>query len=156
MDIEDVFQAVRLNDVNLLRTFFGTFDINSLNEEGQSLLHEASAYNSLECAQELLNLGVDCDHKDKLGVAALHYCASNFSVDVAKIILEYGANVNINDLYGNEPLWTAVFNARGKYDLVKLLKDFKADSNHKNSSDKSPLDFAKKIGDEKLILILEN
>ena len=61
----------------------------------------------------------------------------------------------LKDKYGNTPLWTAVFNSRGNYDVVKQL--IKAGSNPflKNNFGKSPFDFAKQIKDNKLAELLE-
>lgn len=51
-------------------------------------------------------------------------------------------------------LWTAVFNAKGKYNIVKILKESGADSFSKNEAGRSPLDFAIQINDKDLCQIL--
>ncbi len=85
----------------------------------------------------------------------MHYCAEYFNLEASELILAVeSANLNIVDKFGNNALWTAVFNARGEYDLVKLFKEHKADSNSKNNVGKSPLDFANQIEDEELAAIL--
>ena len=45
-----------------------------------------------------------------------------------RIVITRGANVNIIDCYGNNPLWYAVFNANDDYCLVKLLVKYGADA----------------------------
>jgi ankyrin repeat protein len=62
----------------------------------------------------------------------------------------------LEDIYGNQALWTAVFNAKGNYTVVEAFLKFKQDVEHKNKYGKSPLDFAKQITDQFLIKILEN
>lgn len=154
MDIEGVFQAVRLNKVDSLISVIDSINIDSVNESGQNLLHEASAFKSLECAKELLNRNINANYKDKSGMVPLHYCAANNSYDIANEIINNGADLSVRDAHGNEPLWTAVFNARGGYDLVKLFISKGADSKHKNNNKKSPLDFAIQINDANLVSIL--
>ncbi|WP_408007767.1 hypothetical protein [Rossellomorea aquimaris] len=61
-------------------------------------------------------------------------------------------DINQRDKYGNSPLWTAVFNCKGRYyDMVKLLLQYNPYSVTKNKAGRSPLDFAKQVGNEKLI-----
>lgn len=154
-NIEDILQLVRLNDQTMLRSVRGNYDPAALNEEGQSLMHEAAAYNSHECAFELIDAGCPLNLQDKNGQTALHYAAANSSFDVAKILIESGADLSLKDKYGNESLWTATFNARGNYQLINIFtKD--ASPDNKNKSGRSPLGFAKQIGDEDLIKILES
>ncbi|WP_123868180.1 ankyrin repeat domain-containing protein [Chryseobacterium lactis] len=62
--------------------------------------------------------------------------------------------LRLQDQFGNNAMWTAVFNSDGGYDIVKLLKEYGFDSNSKNNNDRSPLDFAKQIEDEELQKIL--
>jgi len=153
MSAELVFQAVRLKDYE---TFVKNLDdVSVLNEEGQTLLHEAAAYDSDECAREIVNKGGDVDALDVKGMTPLHYAAANGSAQVADILVKSGANLAISDKFGNEPLWTAVFNARGNYEIVKLFVDNGANPNHKNNAGRSPVDFANQIKDSGLIAILE-
>jgi hypothetical protein len=55
----------------------------------------------------------------------------------------------------NSPLFSAVFDARGDYRFVRALIAAGADPNHKNKSNKSPIDIAVTIGDETLRTLLE-
>jgi len=119
------------------------------------LLHKAAAYNSVECAIEIIKKGFDVNVVDFKGMTPLHYAAANGSVRLANILIEAGASLSISDKFGNEPLWTAVFNARGDYKIVKMFVDNGANPNHKNNAGRSPVDFARQIKDSGLIDILE-
>lgn len=71
----------------------------------------------------------------------MHYAALNNQMDVAKAALEKNADLNIDDIYGNQPLWIAVFNDKGRndrFEMVKLFVEYGADVNHKNKVGKSP------------------
>ena len=52
------------------------------------------------------------------------------------------------DTHGNNPLWTAVFNARGEYRIIDLIVNAKGDFNSENQYGKTPLSFAKQINGE--------
>ena len=68
------------------------------------------------------------------------------------MILQNGGDVNVKDKYGNNPLWTAVFNEN--YQIVQLYVDNNGDINNKNGNNMSPLDFAIELADTTLIEIL--
>jgi ankyrin repeat protein len=91
---------------------------------------------------------------DYQGATALHFAANYRLADVTARILEHHGNPNAKDEHGNTPLWTAVFSARGEYQVVQLLIDAGADPTTKNRYGKSPLDFARQIKDEDLQRVL--
>ena len=70
-------------------------------------------------------------------------------------LLEKGGRLDIEDKYGNEPLWYAVFFCRGiRYELVDLFLKNGANPNHKNKNNRTPLDFANCIENNKLVKML--
>lgn len=112
----------------------------------------------------LLEYGADPNLRNIHGKTALHLlpekqpieCSSpKNKVEIAALLIEYGANINIKDNYNNQPLWSAVFEAADgnpqKLPLVAFYVNNSADINNKNKSDRSPLDFAKKVGWQPLI-----
>lgn len=146
----DIFQLIRCHEYskNLV------FDVDIVNEESQSLLHEAIAAKNQTAAIDLIHRGIDLNMKDRRGQSPLHYCALYGDLKTAQEILRHGADVNLRDDHGNNALWTAVFNARGNCEIVRLLKRSKSDPNSRNRHGRSPLDFAKQIEDRELISIL--
>jgi len=152
----DPFQEIRLGHESELRNAISDEDIVTLNEHRQNLLHEAVAYKRLEIGKELIRRGIFVNHQDDEGGTPLHYAAAHRDPIFTKVLLENGANPNIHDQYGNGPLWAAVFNAKGFYDVVALLMDAGANPNHRNKHDRSPLDFAQQIKDNQLVAILQS
>jgi len=127
-------------------------------ENGKSALHAATISNATDAAELLIKTDIDVNLQDKITSAtALHYCAVYNYFEIANMILRRNGKLNIADDYGNEPLWTAVFNVKGKDDrlaLVELFLIYKADKNHKNKAGRSPLDFAIQIKYEPLLQLL--
>ena len=61
--------------------------------------------------------------------------------DIAKLLLSYGADPNMQDDDDYTPLIEACKNYN--VDMIKLLLEYDADPNIKNNSGKTPLDIAK-------------
>lgn len=156
-NIENVFQLIRLNQFESLKKEINEDNVSEfINEYHQNLLQEAVAHKKNEIVAYLLYCNIDVNHSDKDGKTPLHYATVHNDIKSTQLLLNKDAmEINKKDIYGNNALWVAVFNARGNYDIVKLLKQLDADSNSKNKNNKSPLDFAKQIGDEELVKILE-
>jgi len=104
----------------------------------------------------LIRHDANINHQDRNGWSALHFAVQEKNTEMAEHLLQYGASANLQDAYGNTPLWRAAFEARGSYDIVRLLLSHKADPNLKNKANRSPMDFAVQIGDDALIQILKN
>ncbi len=152
----NLFQAIRQNDTDTFYSNIDAADINQTDEDGQNFLHEAVAFNNNLLGKKLIEKNIDVNHKDVNFQTPLHYAANNKENELAELILNNGGNLNVEDKYGNQPLWTAVFNAKGDYGIVKLFISFKPDINHKNQHGKSPLDFAQQINDQILVNILKS
>jgi len=150
----DLFQAIRLNDENAFYSEIDHVDVNQVNEDGQNMLHEAVAYNNFPFAKELIKRNIDVNHRDIKSQTPLHYAANHRVLDIAELILNSGGSLNVEDEYGNQPTWTAVFSARGSYEIVNCFLKFKPDIRHKNRAGRSPLDFANQINDRQLVTIL--
>ncbi|XP_074641360.1 uncharacterized protein LOC141899106 [Tubulanus polymorphus] len=68
-------------------------------------------------------------------------CAVSLNfVNVAKILLAAGAQVNLTDSFGNSPLYKAAFH--GRPHLIQLLLDAGADVNLRNGLGQTPLSIA--------------
>ena len=151
-----LFRAIRLNDKDGFYSEVDKVNINQVNEDGQNMLHEAVAYNNFPFAKALIKRNIDVNHRDVKARTPLHYAANHRVLDIAELILNSGGSLNIEDDYGNQPIWTAVFNARGNYEIVKCFLKFKPDIRHKNRAGRSPLDFANQINDQVLVNILNS
>lgn len=134
---------------------WGHTDVNSCDSDyNRSILHEAVVGRADSIACDLIDRGIDLNLQDKNGQTALHFCAQYNCYEIAKTMLAKGEEINLVDKWGNNPLWTAVFNARGEYRMVKLFVDYNADIHNKNKAKRSPLDFATQIGDDDMVKIL--
>lgn len=112
---------------------------------GRTALHYAAAENNTVDAQELIACRVDVHAKDDNEWTALHLAAQSNSFEVARLLIEAGAEVDPADSLGNTPLSTAVFNYRGNGELIMLLCEKNADPYRENHHGQSPLALARLI-----------
>ena len=82
----------------------------SLDTGGFSPLLYAARENCIACVDVLLARGADIDLPDPDGVTPLHVAIMNANWDLAKRLIEAGADVNQWDIYGEAPLFTVIGN----------------------------------------------
>lgn len=113
---------------------------------GRTLLHYAALNDDTAQVVQLLAGGADPNAPDNQGFTPLHMAAQEGSLVAARALLEGGARVDDVNAFGNTPLLVAVFNSRGRGDLIALLRSRGADPLHVNKSKQTPAGLAKLIG----------
>lgn len=117
-----------------------------MDRDGRTLLHHAAFENDVEKIGVLLAGGTDVDAVDRQGFTPLHLACQEWAVGAARTLLRAGASVDSVNAFGNTPLFVAVFNSRGRGDLVELLREKGADALHANNSGQTPVGLARLIG----------
>jgi uncharacterized protein len=152
----DVFTLARFGEIESFKNKFILEKINTKDEFGTGLLHYAIAGENYDISLFLIDNGIDVNMSDKDGNTPLHLIAEYPNLGVAREILERGGDLNSRNKYGNNAIWTAVFNCKGRYyDMVELFMNYNPDITTKNNAGRSPIDFAKQVGNDKLLGILE-
>lgn len=82
----------------------------SLDSGGFTPLLYAARENCMSCVDVLLANGADIDLPDPDGVSALNVAIMNVNWDLAKQLIEAGADVNQWDIFGQAPLFTVIGN----------------------------------------------
>ena len=96
--------------------------------------------------EALIARGESPDRPDKQGLTPLHLAAQEGALSASSALLEAGASVDAENDFGNTPLFVAVFNSRGRGDLIDLLRSHGANPFHANASGQTPLGLARMIG----------
>jgi ankyrin repeat protein len=112
---------------------------------GRTPLHYAAMTDDADAVRKLLTEGADPNVPDRLGFTALHLAAQEGAISAAAILLAGGARVDAVNSYGNTPLFTAVFNSRGRGELIRLLRHHGADPRHPNNTGQTPAGLARLI-----------
>jgi uncharacterized protein len=116
-----------------------------IDRDKRTELHYAARDNDLHLARALVEAGADVNAQDSSGFAPLHFAASQWAVDVATLLLAAGAKVDPVNRLGNTPLWDAVFNSRGRGEMIEALIAAGADPRHMNGAGQTPLGLARII-----------
>jgi ankyrin repeat protein len=110
--------------------------------DGFSPLGLSCFFGQLDAAAALLAAGADPNavSKNSLHVAPIHAAAAAGCEDIARLLLERGANANARQ----QSDFTALHEAAraGRLSFVKLLVDHGADVNAKSTDGRTPLSFA--------------
>jgi ankyrin repeat protein len=112
---------------------------------GRTELHHAASDGDSERVVDLLARGLGPGTPDDDGWTPLHAAVQAWSLPCCVILLDAGAPVDARDANGNTPLSGAVFESRGRGDLIKLLRGRGADPTLKNNHGVSPLSLARTI-----------
>ena len=119
---------------------------NDADRMGRIPLHYAALEGDAARVRELLATGADPSHKDRDGFTPLHLAAQDWQHETAALLVEARAEVDAVNKFGNTPLFVAVFNSKGRGDLIELLRSHGADPGKLNDSGQNPVGLARVIG----------
>ncbi|MFJ9907925.1 ankyrin repeat domain-containing protein [Streptomyces sp. NPDC101152] len=113
--------------------------------QGRTPLHIAALRGDVSEVEQLIASGADPSAADSNGFTPLHLAAQEGHVGVAQVLLDSGAEVDRKNRFGNTALSVAVFNSRGRGDLISLLRERGADPLVENASGQTPFGLARLI-----------
>ncbi|WP_162046290.1 ankyrin repeat domain-containing protein [Vibrio taketomensis] len=116
---------------------------NHKDEYGFNALHLAVTEDNHQVIAFLVNAGININEQNNDGITPLHIAGYP---DVAELLIQLGANIEIEDSVGNTPLLTYAMEAEG-YSTMKVLLMYGANPTHKNNSGKTALSYANSRGE---------
>ena len=122
-----LFLATRLGHLELFQSMELLFTREELvverDHQGNVLLHAATQSQTLDMMQYILDSDwiVDVNAQNEEGETALHH-AANLNLDCIKLLLEYGAAVNVPDTHGVTPLIKATLS--GNIPSLQMLQQY--------------------------------
>jgi ankyrin repeat protein len=112
--------------------------VHDMTINGISLLSCSVIYNSADLCSLMLSFPqTNINAKDSNGETALHKAIRQGNIDIAKMLIELGADVNIAGINGETALHKAI--RQGNIDIAKMLIVANADINAKDSSNETAL-----------------
>ena len=145
---QQMVEAAFVCDLMRVRTLLARgADPNARDAEGRTPLFSAVLGGSVALLGLLLESKADVNARDERGATALHFAAEEVLPEAATLLIGRGADVNAQDEEGNTPLNRAVFSARGRYDVVRLLLKAGAKDDLANKSGETPRALAERLGE---------
>ena len=99
----------------------------------------------------MLQDGMPVDASYVNGWTALHFAAASNRIDVVKLLLLEGADINRQDEFKDTPLHNAA--RYNNTEVARLLLDNRADVNIENNDNETPLDKASKGSEVECLLL---
>lgn len=133
-------------------------DVNAVDKDKCTILHYAAQFGRTDIIEYMIDhhdIDKIINEQDNNGNTALHNSVTGGFYDIAKILLENGANVNIMNYDFELPIHEASSNSTDD-SIVKLLIQYDATVNVKNRVDWSPLFYAVANGNDRIVNALIN
>lgn len=154
-DLNQLRDLIEQGNNEAVKGILKNHGVNAFDSDKRTALIWAVFFSNNDLLRWLINQGADLNHQDRNGYTGLHFCGQEQNVAIAQVLLESGADPNVKDQHGNSSLWTALFNARGHFELVKLLRDYGADPTSSNIHGRSPDDMAITIYEKQIDELIE-
>lgn len=124
--------ACNQGDIETVREFLNEGRIDSLTEEGESLLSAACSAGCYFLVEMILDMGADVEDRGHKDTTPLMEAANSGHSDIVKLLIDRKASVNAQTNQGNTPLILAA--ANGHTECVRLLLDAGARTEEHNES----------------------
>ena len=117
-----VFRGANLN---------GHYDIH----RSTPFMYAMTVFHKAEEIEKLISLGGDVNYKNRRGETALMIAVENHCADIVPwVMVDYGAELDVQDVYGNTALMRCLMSQNPSKKLVYALIDYGADlTNLKNN-----------------------
>jgi len=137
-------------------------DINALSDRlDEPPIWEAVRRRHANVVRLLLERGADPNHVWPTGATLLHMAAGMGNVEIVRILIQVGMNINASDNDGQTPLHSAAsgfivtrFGFQTK-DVMTLLVENGADLYHRDKKGRTPLEYARQGEIDEAVTILE-
>jgi ankyrin repeat protein len=117
---DDVDWLIREHDNEGVKKILSETGIEATDSYLRTALMLATLRKNEDLLSWLIEQGANVNHQDRNGDSALHFAGQEKNEEAAKLLLKASANLDVVDIYGNAPLWRAVFNAKSDLRVVKL------------------------------------
>ena len=120
-------ESIINGNIKLVEQLILDFDLNKIDEDGNTLLHHACENEKINIIKLLLNNGSNPNiHDKKFKLTPLHWATEYEDEDMIELLIENGANPELKDIHGDKPnnnTLTKKFHDKYLSNISKLLKN---------------------------------
>ncbi len=156
-DDASIWDAIYRGNLSAVKRLIDRTDVNLTDDDGRTLLMNATAgpRTNRHVVSFLIDQGADVNAVDSgQGWTALHFAARGQMLEVVQTLLDCGAVIDAQDVFGNTPLWRCLMASNRDISVAKALLCAGADPDLKNNHGVSPRDILVAIGEHDLALEL--
>lgn len=144
--VDNMISDIERGDNEKVKKLLSEVGIDACDGYLRTALIWSACYGNISLLTWLIDNGADINHQDKNGYCALHFAGQEKRLDIATMLLNKGASLELSDAHGNTPLWTAVFNAKGNRAVANLYIQKGANLDHVNKHKRTPRQMAETFG----------
>ncbi len=125
------------------------------NKKAEMIMGEIIKNNpNLNLVNDLIALGANLDwqNEENFNRTPLHWAAWGGRVEIVRMLIDAGANVNVQDEWGNTPLHEAT--SLGRVEIAQMLIDARANVNVQDNDGGTPLHRAAEFGKTEIAQML--
>jgi len=134
-------------------------DVDLANHYDETPLVSSTIKNEAAVVELLYKEGADVSYnKNKDGLQPLHYAAANNAVDVARLLVGWGVDVDTRDDDDYTPLFFAIAGNGGSEEMIETLIDLGGDIYATTNDELNPIDlkaFALDLGNDTIVKLIE-
>jgi N-acyl-D-amino-acid deacylase len=151
-----LIEAARVGDLESIRLLVSKgADVNAASGNGATALTEAVLFGRRDVAAYLLDNGASVKTRTSvIGHRILSLASMRGDAEIAKMLIEKGAEVNAQDAMGHTPLMWGAYSDRGAAQLVRTLIEAGADVRARSNSGESAMTWALRHGNAKVMELL--
>jgi uncharacterized protein len=136
--VDDLRFNISQGDFETAKETLKEFGIDIQDGDGRTALINAVLEKKIDFIKWLVDNGANLNTQDRNGHTVLHFIGQDRLTDLAKYFLNLKVDLELRDVYGNTPLWTAVLNGRDNLGVVKMYLDKGAKLDNVNEAGRTP------------------
>ena len=149
------FMALEKGDIDTVKDFINQYGVDAPVDDG-TCLHQAIFHENYELVNFLISAGANPDALYENRITPLIAAIDLKQWDIATLLVEKGANVNLKDGASNSALSKAIFHYNGDDKLIKLLLSKGADPFQDLLNGYKPIDLARSMNLTEILKLLTN
>jgi ankyrin repeat protein len=143
-EMYNCYLAIKNNDMSTLTSCVEKYGVDAEYKNG-TLLHQAVFENNFEAVNYLLNAGASTNALYDNTFTPLILAIDNKCWNIAKLLIEKGADIHLKDGYHNSPLSKAILRYNGDSSVIEILISRGADSYQNLVNGYTPMELAKSM-----------